>query len=173
MDQRIARIRKEKGRELVRSAYVAELQAAGAARAVALHEAEEQLDRIAKVLEDARGAGLSMSDIARITGVSRQTLYELKGRYGSTEDLGLAVLAVVATSGAITLDALADELGRGRSEVEGVVKSYLDGHLIEETVFLDAEGEDALAITEIGEAALLDWTFPEAKDELWRRTEGR
>jgi DNA-binding MarR family transcriptional regulator len=107
-----------------------------------------------------------MADIARITGVSRQTLYELKGRYGSAEDLRLAVLAAIATNGAVTLEELTENLGRSRSEVEAVVKAYVEGHLVEETIFLDGKATEALALTEHGEAALMDWAFPEVREEL-------
>ena len=69
---------------LVRGLHLSELQAAGAARAVALHQAELELDRVARLLPDALQAGISLAEIARVAGVSRPTLYELRARYGGS-----------------------------------------------------------------------------------------
>jgi DNA-binding phage protein len=46
-------------------------------RASALLEARQSLDRVADLIGPARSAGLSMIEIARFTGVSRQGLYDL------------------------------------------------------------------------------------------------
>ena len=77
-------LRHEKGKALVRALHLSELVATSKAREVALHEAEAQFDRIARLLPDALKGGISMTEIARVTGISRPTLYELRARYGGS-----------------------------------------------------------------------------------------
>jgi hypothetical protein len=50
---REARLKREKGKATVRALHLSELEAAGAARARALAEADKQLDRVARLLPDA------------------------------------------------------------------------------------------------------------------------
>src|SRR5690242_19169579 len=84
---------REKGGGVVRSLYAGEFESARNRRQDALREADAQLDRIARLLPEALAAGWKISEIARLTDVSRPTLYELRGRYtGSPRDLRLAVL---------------------------------------------------------------------------------
>jgi hypothetical protein len=72
---RAARLRREKGKATVRALHLSELESAGRARAGALAEAEKQLDRVARLLPDAVGGGLSLSEIAgrRSTSYGRVT----------------------------------------------------------------------------------------------------
>ena len=156
---RHVRVAREKGRALARAVHVSELQAAGAARALALHEAEQQLDRVARLLPDALEAGLSLSEISRITGVSRPTLYELRGRYGGSErDLTLAVLQAVASRGPLTMGELADWLSRDEAEVGRVVRAHIESDRMD----WDPEsrpGSVAVEITSRGLDALEGWEF--------------
>src|SRR5687768_12447410 len=95
----------ERGRAAVRALHLDNLEKAGADRAAALRLVDEHLDRIAQMLPLALQAGISLSEISRVTGVSRPTLYELRGRYAdSPGDLELAVLQSVATGGPIGID---------------------------------------------------------------------
>ena len=158
-------MQREKGRGLVRALHLSELQAAGAARELALHTAEQQLDRIAKVLPDALGAGLSMSEIARVTGVSRPTLYELRDRYDN-RNLWLAVFQTVARLGRTRCSAIAALLGRSNEEVDAVLQSLLESDLLVEDHNLD-EDDPALEywLTPGGFDALEAYTFEDSVDE--------
>jgi cell division protein ZapA (FtsZ GTPase activity inhibitor) len=112
--------------------HLSELSLAGKAGALALHEADEQLDRIARLLPDALQGGISMTKIGRITNVSRPTLYELRGRYGgSVGDLRLAILQAITMSNAVTAEQLAERLGRPRKDIDLVVDEFLNGELLE------------------------------------------
>jgi DNA-binding phage protein len=162
--ERMVRLSRERGKALVRSMHLSEFQAAGAARAVALHEAEEQLDRIARALPEALNAGLPLAEIARSAGVSRQTLYELKARYGPAGSLELAVLQGIATSQPVTVDELADLLDRPTGDVEPVVQSFLAGQLLS-WVFLDRDSGERVCLTDDGSAVLAGWWVEKAKIE--------
>jgi DNA-binding IclR family transcriptional regulator len=138
--------------------HLTELQAAGAARVVALNESEQQLDRIARVMPNALNAGISLAEIARNTGVSRQTLYELKPRYDPSGDISLAVLQTIATRQPISVLELAERLNRSFSDVEPVVESFVAGKLVDLVTLTNYEDvSDCLYLTGVGSACLADW----------------
>jgi transposase-like protein len=160
-------LRYEKGKALVRALHLSEFAAAGAARGLALHQIDEQLERVARLLPDALQAGISMSEIARTTGISRPTLYELRARYGGTVgDLRLAVLQVIATSDGSTVDALVERLGRPASEIEAVVAEYEQKELLasEPVRVSEEDHEMQLFMTPHGIRMLEAWIF-EADEE--------
>jgi DNA-binding IclR family transcriptional regulator len=135
--------------------YVSDLEAAGEARAAALREADTQLDRIARLLPDATGAGLSLAEIARITGVSRPTLYQLRARYGDDAYLGPALLQAVASTGLARLDHLATSIGRPESELWPVLEHFTETDVLELEPVDDEEGtHPAFALTEKGHMVL-------------------
>jgi DNA-binding phage protein len=151
-------LRRERGKALVRAMHLTELQAAGAARVVALNESEQQLDRIARVMPNALNAGISLAEIARNTGVSRQTLYELKPRYDPSGDISLAVLQTIATRQPISVLELAERLNRSFSDVEPVVESFVAGKLVDLVTLTNYEDvSDCLYLTGVGSACLADW----------------
>jgi chromosome segregation and condensation protein ScpB len=126
---------REKSRATVRALHLRELEAAGAARAAALKAADEYLDRIARLLPDALSAGLSLTEISRVAGISRPTLYELRGRYGEeASDLPLAVLQTIALRGPISLGDVEEGLLRPAEEVASVVQSFVDQGFVETDV---------------------------------------
>jgi DNA-binding MarR family transcriptional regulator len=155
-------LRREKGKALIRALYLSELAAASSARELALHEAESQLDRIARTLPDALRGGVSMTEIARVTGISRPTLYELRARCGgSVGDLRLAVLQAVITRNAATPEKLAERLGKASADIRPVVDSFVNDELLDvdyEQVGED-ECEELLFVTEKGLAFLEHWEF--------------
>jgi hypothetical protein len=162
---RIVQVEQEQGKALVRTMHLTEIQAAGAARAAALHEAERQLDRVAKALPAALAAGLTVAEIARSAGVSRQTLYELKGRYGTVGDLRLAVLQLLATRAPLTLEMLAGAAARRRADVEAVVHELLESRDVRWIGVDTDEGEvDGLQLTEGGRLTLMAWWGPPESD---------
>jgi len=155
-------LRHEKGKALVRALHLSELEAAGSARALALHQADEQLDRVARLLPDALEGGISMSEIARSTGISRPTLYELRARYGgSVGDLRLAILQAVVTSKAVSIAGLAERLCRELSEIEGLVRAFEQEGVLEKDFARVDEDEYAeyLYLTESGLRTLEAWIF--------------
>lgn len=161
--ERVDRLRKEKARALVRELHESELKAAGAARAVALHEADQQLDRIARLLPDALDGGLSLAEVARITNVSRPTLYELRARYGGTAgDLRFAVLQILATRGPVWEHEVIERLA-GRDGVAGVLADFVREGLADVEVGMwDEHGRDTgpgFELTAKGFETLENWTF--------------
>lgn len=159
-EERRTAIQAEQTKGLVRALHQSELQAAGARRAVALHAAEQELDRIARRIPEALQAGLSMSEVSRLTGISRQTLYELKGRYGSVKDLRLAVLQSLALERS-TATELADRLGRSRDEISPILDEFEANEWIEGDVreYLDGGADWDYGLLIAGMTALENWTF--------------
>jgi transcriptional regulator with XRE-family HTH domain len=164
-DERERKVKQARGTAIVRSLHLRGLSDAGAARAAALTEAEQQLDRIARLLHDALDGGVLMSEIARATGVSRQTLYELKGRYGNTQDLRLAVLQALATGYEVSAEQLADHLGRPVEEVSSVLADLRKEGLADWDFSVVFDGTPGQEITAAGLQALEGWTF---EDETYQ-----
>ena len=160
----------EESRANVRALYVSQLEAAGGARARALREAEGHLDRIARLIPDAVNAGLSLTDVARITGVSRPTLYQLRARYGESHaHLRLAVLQAVTTSDG-SLASMVRALGRPEGDLWPVLTDFMDAGALDLEPLDDEEGEPqpAFQLTQKGEH-LMDWLF-EMEDEAERES---
>jgi chromosome segregation and condensation protein ScpB len=157
---RADKLRYEKARALVRALHLSELETAGTARALALHEAEKQLDRVARLLPNALQAGISITEIARVTGVSRPTLYEQQGRYGrSLGDLRLGVLQTIALRQPIAQEQL-NLLFEERGELADVVTEFAKQGLIEFDVEPTPEGDQlVLGMTPDGYEALEHWDF--------------
>ena len=147
----------EQRRALVRGLHLSELQTAGAARARALHEAEVELDRIARLLPEATQAGISLAEIARVAGVSRPTLYELRAKYGgSVRDMRLAVLQTLANHGALSSRELEDRVGGDDGERAKVLSAFVDREVDVEP---DEAGAPLSGITPAGMDALEHWSF--------------
>jgi DNA-binding phage protein len=163
--ERMAEVLREQGKALVRSTHLSELRAAGAARAAALNESEQQLDRIARVMPNALNAGISLAEIARNTGVSRQTLYELKPRYDPSGDIQLAVLQTIATRQPITTRELAQHLNRSIRTVRPVVQSFVVGRLVDEAT---GPYEDGLYLNDAGSSYLSDWWIERTEEDEGR-----
>jgi transposase-like protein len=153
---------------VVRSLHLRGLSEAGTARMAALSEADKQLDRIARLLHDALQGGVSMSEIARVTGVSRQTLYELRGRYGNTADLRLAVLQAILTQHLASEADLVERVGRPETEVRSVLGELMKQGLVDDSPTAD-EDLGAYVVTMAGYRALQDWTLQDdpAAGRLW------
>jgi hypothetical protein len=152
-------IRREKGQALVRALHLSELQAAGTTRELALREAETQLDRIARLLPDALGSGISIAEVARITKVSRPTLYELRGRYSADRrDVTFAVLQTIMGRGPIDTGGVAEHLERPRDEIASVVKELMDRGEVDEDLNED-EPMMELFVTERGFDRVEAWDF--------------
>jgi DNA-binding phage protein len=141
------RIKHQKGRGIVRALHESELANAGAERADALRRAEYQLERIARLLPDALDAGLGMTEIAQLTGVSRPTLYELRARYGdSPRDLRLAVMQALTRHETSFPDALPRHLARSADEIHPIIDEFFERGWIE----WDVEGAEPRQAPEEG-----------------------
>jgi hypothetical protein len=154
-------VRREKGKALVRALHLTELATAGRARALALHEANEQLDRIGRLVPGALQGGISMTEIGRITDVSRPTLYELRGRYGGAiGDLRFALLLVIATRQPVSRDELQETLG-DQQHFEQVFSEFEKQRLIEYDVEPTEVGDDQLLVLMApdGYRTLEEWEF--------------
>ena len=97
-------------------------------RVPALVKAKPELAKVEPFRTVLSGAGESIARLgvasralARSAGVSRQTLYELKDRCGSSDDLELAVMQGAVTRPRVTLDELAEAVGRDAADVKPVV----------------------------------------------------
>ncbi len=112
MDHPSDHVAREKVRGAMRGFHLRALDEAGRARTAALEEADSQLQRIGRLLPDALDAGLSMSHVGRVTGVSRPTLYELRAKYGEGAiDFNFTVLDTVVRRGALRASELKHRLG--------------------------------------------------------------
>lgn len=157
----------EKGRAIVRTLHANALQEAGAARRAALETAEAELDRIARLMPAALKGGLSLAEIARVTGVSRPTLYELRARYSESDaDLRLAVLQTLATEGALSESELSRRLGGPRKGLSALIQALLDQGFLDGGV---EEGDDGpyplFSLSPQGLDLLEHWTFEEERAE--------
>jgi CRP-like cAMP-binding protein len=160
-EQRVDQVRdREKARGAVRGLYLSEFAAIGRRRSAALRAADEELDRLARLLRNAVDAGIGMAEISRESGVSRPTLYQLRARYGATErDLRIAVLQATLERG----DAaeMAEELGIPREQVDSLVAEFEAAGWIR----FDPEEEfSGWALTMEGLHALEEWTFEPADE---------
>lgn len=152
-------IRREKGQALVRALHLSELQAAGAARELALHEADTQLNRIARLLPDALGSGISIAEVARVTKVSRPTLYELRGRFSDDRrDVTFAVLQTIMGRGPIDKGGVAEHLERPRDEIASVVKELMARGEVDEDLNEDVPMME-LFVTDRGFDRVEAWDF--------------
>jgi transposase-like protein len=155
-NDRQRRLTQAQSANVLRSAHLRGLSEAGAARLAALAEADVQLERIARLLHDALQGGVSISEVSRATGVSRQTLYELRARYGDTRDLRLAVLQGCLTQWEATIQSLAEQLKRPEAEISSIVDELLEHDLV-----CESPGEAGLsyAMTQAGLTALEGWVL--------------
>lgn len=155
----------------MRALHLSELQAAGAARTLALHEADQQLDRIAHRLPEAIAAGISMTEIARVTGVSRPTLYALRARYSEDErDLRFAVLQTILRHGPVDRRGIAEHLERPRDETDAIIDQLLKAGMVSEDIETDGpEPIMEVYVTDRGLADFEAWDF----DESSRDKDGR
>jgi DNA-binding IclR family transcriptional regulator len=165
MDQRHSATRREKGRAVVRALHVEQLEDAGAERHAALQAAEAHLERIARLLPAALAGGLSLAEIARITGVSRPTLYELRARYSDQPlDLSLGALQAIATNGPLTEPQLRERLRRPPKDVSRTVAEFQRRGFVEYDIDEDEEGKRPIYfLTEKGYELLAHWKLEGAE----------
>jgi hypothetical protein len=166
-DERKTLEQRETGRGALRGLYLGEAAAIGHKRAEALREAEEQLDRLARLLPNAVDAGIALAEIARVADVSRPTLYQLRARYSDRPvDLRLGVLHAAAQGGMTTKD-IAESLQRPVAEIEAVLNELQEKELMdaEPVEYLDGSGSGWMWSVRLAAfEALGEWAFDRALD---------
>jgi transposase len=164
---RNTQIRRDRGASLVKALHRSEIEAAGDARALALHQADEQLDRIARRLPEALASGLSVSEIARIASVSRPTIYELRGRYSASQgDLRFAALSAVARLQPVTIQELHEAIGRDLKVVARALSDLEDQQYAEWDMKETADGVvQEWTLTSHGFGYLEAWEWHVETDE--------
>lgn len=161
---------RERARAAARSVFLGELADLGRQRSEALQRAEDLADRIARVLPDALAAGIQLTEIGKVTGVSRPTLYTLRARYAvRPHGLHLVVIGALANGGRLASD-LGDAIGEPIDEV--LAQLERDGE-IESRVIDIEDGDDgespspvtAYELTPQGVGVLENWEFDQRQYE--------
>jgi len=98
---------------------------------------------------------LTLAEIGRIANVSRPTLYQLRGRYGSTADLRRALLDAVSERPVVAFDDLVNEIGRPRDELWAQLAGFVDTGSMEVEPIEGEEPQPGFVLTKKG-AALLE-----------------
>ncbi len=158
MDERTDHVAREKALGAMRGFHLRALEEAGRARGAALEEADQQLQRIGRLLPDALDAGISMAYAGRVTGVSRPTLYELRAKYGEgAVDFNFTLLDTLDRRGPLPEHELKHRLGASvREHVTDFQRQGLVDLEPEET----PEGTVAVvALTHEGLELLEAWRF--------------
>ncbi len=151
---------REKARGALRALYLGEAASLGQRRSNALREAEEQLDKLARLLPNAVDAGIGIAELARAADVSRPTLYQLKARYSDDPgDLRLAVLQATLRGG--TAQEIADHLRRPVDEVDALLREFEETDWVGWDMETDKDGSHLMAwhLSLAGLKALEGWTF--------------
>jgi DNA-binding phage protein len=121
---RIDRQRVVRSRALVRNLSRQALEEAGERLAVAQQRADHEFELIAQHIAGAIGVGLSISEIARLTGLSRPKVYELRDRYRPADgELEMRVLAQLAASGGLSTEQLADQLDESLARLREAIEA--------------------------------------------------
>jgi predicted transcriptional regulator len=104
-----------------------------------------------------------LSEIARVAGVSRQTLYELRARYSDSDgDLRLAVLQSIAWMQPATAGEVAEHLGRDAGEIARTLSDFVSDDLVDVASRRTEDGEDVeFDLTATGSNTLDNWVFVE------------
>lgn len=119
--------------------------------------AQRELDRIAAFLPGARHAGMTMSEISQLTGLSRPTLYELQNRNGAGEgDVTLAILSALGGLGPQTSEQLAGVMKIAEGVVAHAVEDLLARELVSVALGYYTAGTQTafVMLTEAGVAQL-------------------
>lgn len=146
-----------------------ELEQAGTARRSALDQAETQLGHIRRLLPGAVRSGLSVSEIARITGVSRPTLYDLLRTAAGADSPDLRVLASVSTAPLSTKE-IGSVTGIRKKAVDEVLGRLIQKGWVEELVPSRPRDPSAYAATDAGERALAEWDLVDPPEEETTKT---
>lgn len=133
---------------------------------------EREINRVGIHVAGALAAGVRISEISELTGLSRQKVYELRDRFKGVDDqLPHRVAAQLAAAGALSADQLADQLGHAQGAMEAVVANLLQQHWVKPLI-TEYEGGSNVTfykLDEAGEEALERWLI-EGGEEPKRMT---
>lgn len=146
--------RAQRSRLTLQVLYRRELGECGRRRAGALAEAEAELLRIARFLPGALHAGMTLTEISQLTGVSRPTLYALRSRrpLDSPEDILFALLSALAGLGPQTTGQLAGVVGIAADDAEAILTDLVTQGVLSWLIGYSTPANQAayLVLTELG-----------------------
>lgn len=110
--------RRVSSKDAMRGVYRDALAAAGARRLELENAQRDETSRLAELAIGARAAGISLSEIARVTGLSRPTVYALIEQSGPPEpDLDYQILSAAAGHGRVSIGHLTGATNRPADEI--------------------------------------------------------
>lgn len=119
-----------------------------------------ELARVATRIESALKAGMTVSEIAELTNLTRQKVYDLRNRSkGRTEDLEMRSLALLGACGALPVARLADQMGIVEDAVTAAVRDLLSEGLVKPlmSVYEGGTQETIFKLTPTGEEQVERW----------------
>jgi DNA-binding PadR family transcriptional regulator len=124
-----------------------------------IRQAEErELETISRHLPGALAGGLSVTEIAEITGLSRQKIYELRKRHTfADDDLQLRILIQLAAGGAQSAEGVAHVLDDVPPPIVYGALRQMDGAGLVDTVVTEYDGgslDEWFAVTPTGQERL-------------------
>jgi transcriptional regulator with XRE-family HTH domain len=117
---------------------------------------QRELGRIAAFLPGARHAGLTMTEISELTGLSRPTLYQLQNDQGTSRTVTLAVLSALGGMGPQTTEQLSGATKIAEAAIASVLEELVARELVSVAVGYYTAGEQTafIMLTEAGAAHL-------------------
>lgn len=149
-----------KSRALVLALHRQTLEEAGERIAAAQGQLDTEISRIGVQIAGAVGAGMRISEIAQLTGLSRQKLYELRDRHmGEIDELDMRTLAQLGASGALPIARVSDQLQVANAHVEVVVRELEEKEFVKPLMssYEGGRQETFFKLTPAGEEALERW----------------
>jgi hypothetical protein len=155
-DERDRRARNS--RLMLQALHRSELTASGDRLKAGREDTQRELQRIGRFLPGARQAGLSMTQISELTGVSRPTLYQLEKDQATQEDRDVpkVILTALGGLGPQTPDQLASVTKIAETTVADAVAGLVAAELVKVlTAYYTPDAPTAfLMLTQAGAEAL-------------------
>ena len=143
------------------------LEEAGEKIVMTQSQLDSVIGRVGVQIAGAVGAGMKISEIAELTGLSRQKIYELRDRYrGDLEDLNMRALAQLGASGALTISQVSSQLSVVEPRVASAIEELERGGLVKPLMSSYEGGETVtyFKITPPGAEALERWMLDPEKE---------
>jgi hypothetical protein len=122
---------KSRSRAWMQALYRQNLADAGESIKTAENQLDTQLKRVGTLIDGSIAAGIRVSEIAEITGLSRQKIYDLRDRQRpDEEDLNMRILARLGAAGALTVSQLSGELRVAEEPVAAEMTDLERQHLV-------------------------------------------
>lgn len=150
--------RAQRSRLTLQVLYRRELGESGRRRAAALAGAEQELARIAQFLPGALHAGMTLTEISQLTGVSRPTLYAIRDRRPpeSRDEVVFALLSALGGLGPQSAEQLAGLIGVEADDVAPLVAELVTRGLLHQLIGYSSPAFPTafLVLTELGAKTL-------------------